>query len=73
MNTRNFGIALVAGLTFAVLGISSVNAENIEVVGSSNGCSTSYVEFFDTNGDAYSAITMSCPRPGIRVAALHNS
>jgi hypothetical protein len=84
MFTRNFGIAtVVTALTVGVLGISSVHAqsakaqnakpETIEVVGSANGCSTNYVQFYDANGQSYSAVTMSCPRPAVRVATLGRS
>jgi hypothetical protein len=85
MFTRNFGIAtLVAAMTLGVLGISSVYAqsaqaqnakpETVEVVGNAaTGCTTTYEQLYDGNGQPYSAVTMTCPRPTIRVATLRHS
>jgi len=71
MNTRNFGVALIAGLAFAVLSTASVNAETIEVVGSANSsCSTSYTELYSTDDSPYSAVTVTCPRLPVQVAAV---
>jgi len=73
MNTRNFGIALVAGLAFAALNIASVNAETTDVVGSADGCSWSYSDTFTADGAPVSAITVSCPRLPAQVASTQQS
>jgi len=73
MNTRNFGFALIAGLAFSALTMASVNAETIEVVGSANGCSSSFAEIFTTDDSAVSTVTISCPRLPVQVASTRQS
>ncbi|MEI9985865.1 MAG: hypothetical protein WDN69_23385 [Aliidongia sp.] len=68
MTTQKFGFALFAGLAFSVLTLASVNAETIEVVGSANGCSTSYQEMFAADGSPVNSVIMSCPRLPLQIA-----
>jgi len=68
MTVRSITFALVAGFAFALAGMASVSAETIEVVGSANGCSTSYAELYDTDGTAFGSVTLSCPHLPVQVA-----
>ncbi|MEI9984855.1 MAG: hypothetical protein WDN69_17610 [Aliidongia sp.] len=63
MNTRNFGIALVAGLAVAVLSFAGVSAETIEVVGNANGCASAYADHFTTDGTPVSTVTVTLSTP----------
>jgi len=69
MATRKFSIALVAGLAFAAVITVGVKAESVEVVGSANGCSTSYRAIPATDGSTVSDVTLSCPRLPQQVAS----
>ncbi len=73
MNTRNFGIALVAGLAFAASNIASVKAEPTDAAGNADGCSWSYSDTVTADGTPVSAITVSCPRLPAQVASTQQS
>jgi hypothetical protein len=67
--SRKYGLALIVGLGFGCLAIVPVSAETIEVVASDNGCTTTYSEAFAADGAAVNAVTLTCPRLPIQVAA----
>jgi len=70
---RKYGVAFIAGLAFTSLAIVPVSAETIEVVASGNGCTTTYSQALAADGTAFSAVTLSCPRLPIQIAAIDQS
>jgi hypothetical protein len=68
-STRKYGMALIAGAAFTSLSIVPAGAETIEVVASDNGCTTTYSEVATADGSPVSAVTLTCPRLPIQVAA----
>jgi hypothetical protein len=68
-SARKYGVALIAGAAFATLSLIPAGAETIEVVASDNGCTTTYSEVTTADGSPVSAITLTCPRLPIQVAA----
>ena len=66
---RKYGVAFIAGAALASLSIIPAGAETIEVVASDNGCTTTYSEVATADGSPVSAITLTCPRLPIQVAA----
>jgi hypothetical protein len=67
--SRKFGLALIIGLGFGVLAVLPAGAETIEVIASANGCTTTYSEASSVDGAPVSAVTLTCPRLPIQVAA----
>jgi len=62
-------MALIAGAAFGSVCIIPAGAETIEVVASENGCTTTYSEVTTADGSPVSAVTLTCPRLPIQVAA----
>jgi hypothetical protein len=70
---RKYAVAFIAGLAFSSVAIVPVSAETIEVVASDNGCTTTYSQAYAADGSAVSAVTLSCPRLPIQIAAIDQS
>ena len=71
MTTRNFALALIAGLSLAALGLAEVKAETIEVVAyRATACTATYMDAVAEDGTPTGAVTLTCPHRTEQVAAV---